>query len=262
MWAQNNILTVSKYSYESSNIPQEFDGYRIVQISDLHNKEFGQNNAWLLRLISKQDPDMIVITGDLIDSNHPDFSATLNFAKEAGSYAPVFFISGNHESYIDQTDYQSYLSDLKTCGVTILDDRAQTIKYGNSVINLIGLADPEMQDSLLSNGKSPRNEVIKQFVRTDTVNIVLSHRPELFEYYADVGFNLVLSGHAHGGQFRFPMIGGVYAPNQGFFPKYTKGIYRLADTEMVVSRGLGNSNFPLRLFNFPEVVVVDLMSQQ
>lgn len=258
---QNNAIVTSSQNYCNNKIPDAFNGFSIMQISDLHNKNFGKDNVRLIKIIIKAHPDIIVITGDLLDSNRTDYATALSFVRQASVYAQIYYVSGNHESYLPQAEYQQFINNISLY-VTIMDDRSAIIKKGDDCINLVGLADPEMADSILSDAGQRQDSSILQLMQPGVLNILISHRPELLSVYSACGFDLVMSGHAHGGQFRLPFVGGIYAPNQGWFPTYSEGIYQLDKTEMVVSRGLGNSLIPIRIFNRPEVVMLELCTQQ
>lgn len=248
---QNNDIVVTSLDYSNSEIPDAFDEYVILQVSDLHNKQFGDNQSALLMLTKKITPDMIVITGDLIDSGDTDIDAALDYVRGAVLIAPVYFVTGNHEVWSDQ--YGTLAGELVKCGVTILQNSRETIQIDGEEITLIGLAD--------CSTISPDSESI--FDTDDNgFSILLSHRPELFEEYAKRDVDLVFTGHAHGGQFRIPYLLGAFSPDQGIFPKYTSGMYTKAKTGMAVSRGLGNSVIPVRIFNRPELIVVTLHKSQ
>lgn len=251
-WHQNNWLTVTYYSYGNSKISQEWDGYRILQISDLHNKEFGNNNQKLIRKIKELKPDMILLTGDLVDSNHTDIEAALSFAKQAVAICPTYYVTGNHENWLNPKDKTMLLDKLNRLGVRCLLNEVETIEKGDSHISVIGLKDENLADGTL-------NDMVSD-LQTDKVTIVLAHEPQYFQKYCESGVDLVFTGHAHGGQFRLPFVGGVVASDQGFLPKYTKGQHMVGNTTMIISRGLGNNVIPLRLFNLPEIVCVDLQS--
>ena len=259
LW-NNTALRLSTYSIESERIPDEFSGYRIAQVSDLHNTKIGRSNETLLSLLQEIDPSIIAITGDLIDSRKTDVETALEFAAEAVKIAPCYYISGNHEARI--ADYTSIKEELAALGVTILDDTAVTLTAGSESIRLLGIEDPSFQtDYLHGDSESVISKKLQTLTEDDNhFQILLSHRPELFSTYSQYNVNLVLSGHAHGGQFRLPLIGGLYAPNQGVFPKYDAGIYADGETQMVVSRGIGNSIIPLRINNNPELVLIELQS--
>ncbi|WP_368646253.1 metallophosphoesterase [Alkalibacterium putridalgicola] len=257
----NNAIETTHFDYTNEKIPDSFDGYTIVQVSDLHNMDF---HGELIPKIEKADPDIIVVTGDLIDRNRTDLAVAEDFLEEAMAIAPVYFVSGNHE--VASGKYNELQEIVDQTGVTNLDNDSLVLTQDNDQINLLGLADPlTLQlDEVIEEGSEAG--VIKNTIEdisTDDPNqfdLLLSHRPELFDVYKDTGIDLVLTGHAHGGQIRLPFIGGLYAPTQGFLPEYTNGKYIEDQTTMILSRGLGNSIFPLRVFNRPELVVVTLES--
>ena len=256
---ENKALVVSGFSISSDRLPTPFSGFRIAQVSDLHNAEFGEDNAKLLQLLSDSEPDMIAITGDLIDVNHTDVDVAVGFAQKAALIAPVYYVSGNHEA--SSSEYGTLKARLEAAGVTVLEDEAVYLERGGETIVLLGLADPDFSIKGDLFGEVPAMVSIKLnklMEQATAYSVLLSHRPELFEIYADGGVDLVLSGHAHGGQFRLPFIGGLIAPNQGLFPKYDAGLFTDGNTNMIISRGLGNSIIPIRLNNRPEVIVIDL----
>ena len=249
---EDNAISISHYTYQSQKVSESLCGFRIVQISDLQNKSFGKNSERLLEKIENESPDIIVITGDLADRNHTDIPAALGFVEGAVKIAPVYYITGNHEYGLSQEDFDCLMTTMKNYGVTVLNNDCVTVSDSDCSFNLIGLS-----DNIL--GYDIPYGIVPQ---SDKLNVLLAHEPQYIEKYAELGVDLVFSGHAHGGQFRIPFIGGVYAPGQGLFPKYTSGIYAVNDATMVVSRGLGNSVFPIRINNRPEIVVTDLKSQQ
>jgi len=261
---QNNSIVTTYIEYSNAKVPDGFKGYRIVQISDLHNKEFGKDNAKLLAKIQDAQPDIIVITGDLIDSRKTRTDIALGFVEEAVKISPVYFVSGNHEK---SSEYPQFRSQLEQAGVTVLDDSSIELERGQDRVALLGLADPAFieypYDYIADNHNFIFAETLASITQGfDTqLTILLSHRPEKMSLYAFQQIDLVFAGHAHGGQFRIPLIGGLIAPEQGFFPKYTSGIYTQDSTSMIVSRGLGNSIIPIRVFNRPELVVVTLVGE-
>ena len=257
----NTALTVSNIKISSSRIPIAFSGFRIAQVSDLHNAEFGKDNRKLLELLSESKPDIIAITGDLVDAGHTDIGVALDFAKEAVKIAPVYYVTGNHEASLSQ--YDELKIELKTIGVIVLEDEAVQLKHDTEEITLIGLSDPDftIKGDVFREAPAMVRTKLSSLVNDESsYTILLSHRPELFESYARCSIDLVLSGHAHGGQFRLPFIGGLIAPNQGLLPQYDAGLYTSGSTNMIVSRGLGNSIIPIRFNNRPEVVVIELLS--
>jgi len=258
---QNNAITITKIDYVNPKVPEEFNGYRIVHISDLHNKLFGENQEHLLRKIQAVSPDIIVITGDLIDRRKYDLDAAMIFINGARKIAPVYYVSGNHEAW--SGDYENISKNLKSSGVQILDDTKATLTRGKGKIEILGLSDPDFLTYSYLDGTntSKLREHIKRLSDDDMFQILLCHRPELFDIYEEENIDLIFSGHAHGGQFRIPFIGGLAAPDQGLFPKYTSGAYIKNQSTMIVSRGLGNSIIPIRIFNRPEIVVVTLRNE-
>lgn len=260
-WWQNNAMQVSEYEYRNPIVPESFHGYTIVQISDLHNKDF---HGRLIDKVKSIKPDLILITGDLIDRRNTKIEIAVTTAEQLREIAPTYYVSGNHEQLSRQ--YNRLKEELVKLEVPILDNDFRRITRGGETISLLGLADPavnQREDNYLWGdnshyAKTQLQALLERHGQDSGFLILLSHRPELFQIYKELGMDLVFAGHAHGGQIRLPFIGGLVAPNQGLFPKYTAGVYQEDDTFMVVSRGLGNSIIPQRLFNRPELVVVTL----
>ncbi|WP_288221424.1 metallophosphoesterase [uncultured Clostridium sp.] len=259
---QNNSIVISKYEYKNSDIPFEFNDFNIVQISDLHNKVFGKKQSKLLEKVKDLSPDIIVVTGDMIDRRRYNLENAMYFIEEAIKIAPVYYVSGNHEAWSEK--YSEIKKRLIDTGVYVLDDETVKINKDNSSINILGLSDPAFITSSYIDETNTSNmeEYLNSYSKIEGFKILLSHRPELLDLYSKNDIDLVFSGHAHGGQVRIPFLGGIIAPNQGFFPKYTSGSYNSNKTTMFVSRGLGNSLFPLRVFNRPEIISVTLESKQ
>lgn len=283
-WLQNNWLVVSHYTYESVKLPQEFEGYRIVQISDLHNATFGADNDRLLKRLEELSPDIVVITGDMVDSSHTNIEVAISFARRVTTAYPTYYVTGNHENWLEENERQRLLDGLRQAGVVCLEDEAVELQKDGSSIVLVGLNDESLSGSTLklvlsgidsannqeNSGVNVENSVVSEedegkkqegLEETDKAQfqILLAHEPQYLENYSKYGVDLVLTGHAHGGQFRVPFIGGgLVAPDQGLFPKYTEGVHVMNETTMIISRGLGNSVIPVRLFNLPEIVCVEL----
>ncbi len=251
VWS-NLSIEVNGYTVESSLLPQAFDGFRIAHISDLHNAQFGKNNSVLIKKLRESKPDIIAITGDSVDSRHTNFEITLNFIEQAMDIAPCYFVVGNHESRFEEEEYQSFENRLIDFGVIVLHNEAVNIERGGEKINICGVDDPMFDENFSEN--------LKNCAVENEFTILLSHRPESFAEYVENGYNLVLSGHGHGGQVRIPFFGGLYVPGQGFFPEFDAGIYTDGNTNMIVSRGIGNSVIPIRINNSPEVIIIDLKS--
>ena len=256
LWS-NRALELNTCTVESLDLPNSFDGFRIAHVSDLHNAEFGDNNGKLLTMLQEAQPDIIAITGDLIDSRRTNISVALKFAEEAVKIAPCYYVPGNHEARI--AEYDVLRSGLEKLGVAVLQNENTTMEISGEKITVAGVLDPSFEtDYLLGDSETVMKDYLQSTVTEDAYTLLLSHRPELLQAYADYGIELVLSGHAHGGQFRLPLAGGLIAPNQGFFPEYDAGLFTKENTDMIVSRGIGNSAFPFRFNNPPEVILVIL----
>ncbi|WP_042470174.1 metallophosphoesterase [Bacillus ndiopicus] len=247
----NKWLVVTEHVYESERVPASFDGYRITQVTDLHDAIFGNRQKRLIEKVRATNPDAIFITGDLIDSNRYNLENSLEAVRGFVEIADVYYVLGNHEvATRKMTEIYTALTEL---GVHVLPNSALTIARGNEQIIIAGIEDPLM-------GYTTQEMLVMTFedVPSGMFTLLLSHRPERFNTYVDNAVDLVFTGHAHGGQIRLPFIGGLVAPGQGFLPKYTAGTYEDDATMMVVSRGLGNSVVPYRIFNLPEIVTVEL----
>lgn len=254
----NKSLEVNRINILSEKIPEGFTNFRIAQVSDLHNTEIGDDNEKLIARLKKSEPDIIAITGDLIDSRHTDIETALEFAERAAKIAPCYYVNGNHEGRV-LAEYEKLKKGLSELGVTILENKKIEITNGDDTISLIGINDPKFRmklvdDTMDQNVAYQLSEVVSD---NNNYKILLAHRPEYFKSYAGQ-VDLVLSGHAHGGQFRLPFVGGLVAPGQGLFPEYDSGLYTEENTNMVVSRGIGNSIIPFRINNRPEIVVIEL----
>ena len=257
----NTALELNTYTISSDRLPGAFDGYRIAHVSDLHNAEMGKDNEKLLDMLREAKPDIIAITGDLIDSRNTDIDIALQFTKAAMEIAPCYYVTGNHEARVFEFD--KLKEGMIELGVAVLEDGRINLEQSGETISLLGVNDPSFQTDYLFGDsetvvQSKLHEITNQ---EDTYTILLSHRPELFEVYTESKVDLVLSGHAHGGQFRLPFAGGLVVPNQGLFPKYDAGLYTEENTNMVVSKGIGNSILPFRFNNRPEVILIELQSK-
>ena len=241
---------------------------RIAQISDLHSKEFGKNNDILYKKIIEQKPDIIVATGDLIDSSMKKLDEIIEFCSSINKDIPMYYILGNNEMRCSRVS--EIVEKLKKNKICVLENEIESIVVKGNKINILGLAEKRIDEGELfyskvnsRYGTENIEKIFSRLERLDGIKIVLSHYPENFEYveegaYSKYNFDIMFSGHAHGGQFILPGIGGIFAPGQGLFPKYYKGVYG-EKNKLIVSRGLGNSGFPLRLFNRPDLVIVDLI---
>lgn len=266
LWWGNSSIQVSRLTVADAGLPAGLDGLVLAQVSDLHNAEFGAGNAGLLARLAAEQPDVILLTGDLVDSRRTDIDAALDFAAGAVQTAPVYYVTGNHEMRLAADGkLEELLTGLAAAGVTVLANQAAALEYGKDVLWLAGLDDSSVNAGAVVDDTGsvepllPAEELSRLLGQCGGYTVLLAHRPEFFDLYAAVGANVVFCGHAHGGQWRLPGLGAVYAPGQGFDPEYTEGVYQHGETQMVVSRGLGNSIFPLRVNNRPELVIVELV---
>ncbi len=240
VYVNNNALQVTRYE---KRLGIEKD-VKIVHLSDIHGKSFGRKNEKLLKKIASEKPDVIAVTGDIIHKyRERDIGVALELVSSMCAIAPVLFVSGNHE--MRNKGYRAFRKQLMEAGAVVMDDCNKEIA---------GLTVTGLNCASLKNGTAER-------LKPDSAEkaVLLAHKPHFFENYAKAGYGLVLCGHAHGGQWRIPFTGvGIFSPGQGMFPKLTSGRHTLGDTEMIISRGLGNSQCPLRLFNRPEIVVITI----
>jgi predicted MPP superfamily phosphohydrolase len=256
----NLKIEVSTYVVSTERVPEGLDGFRIVQISDLHNAEFGKDNEKLIALLEEAEPDIIVISGDMIDSRNTNVKVALELAEAMVDITPCYYVNGNHEARL--SEYADLGDGLTALGVVVLEDSSVTVEHDGEIFTVVGVSDPSFKvDYLTDDEESVMRQTLDELADTDGFTVLLSHRPELFELYAEYGFDLVFSGHAHGGQFRLPFIGGLYAPGQGLLPEYDAGVFTSAGTNMIVSRGIGKSVVPMRINNSPEIVVVELKTE-
>ncbi|PAB60321.1 metallophosphoesterase [Anaeromicrobium sediminis] len=244
LYLSNNWIENTRYNISSDKIDTPI---KIVHLSDLHGKQFGKGNKKLIKNIMKESPAIIVFTGDLIDADrNTNIKESAQFLEQLSQFAPVYYIRGNHE--YNSSKYQELMNYLHEIHgrFYILDGDYQKIKLKGYTFNILGL---------------DRNKkgVMEKFLAEKGYRIILNHYSENFlenENLSRFDVDLVLTGHAHGGQWRLPIIGGVYSPGQGFDPKYYEGIHEGNGSIQVISRGLGNSIFPFRIFNRPEVITI------
>jgi hypothetical protein len=255
---QNKNLKVRKTTLKFDKLPQAFDNYKIAQVSDIHCDRVGLSDLSFIKKIKDFNPDIIVITGDVLDSYNNDMDIAYNILSQLAIIAPCYFVSGNHELRLPE-EYEQLINIMKKLNITYMNNSKQLITKDNESINLVGVEDYNFfknEDNL--NHRANFIETLEELYSPNHFNILLSHRPEKFPIYADIKYDLIFSGHAHGGQWRIPFIGGIFSPSQGFFPKYTNGNYVLEDSTLIVSQGLGNSSFPIRINNRIELVLATL----
>ncbi len=258
---QNSVLTVDRYP-----IPAKVSSaVHVIHLSDLHSKQFGLSNTDLLRVIIDEHPDFVVITGDFVDDTGRHIPDLINFLTLLTGVCPVYYITGNHEHRLNCFD--SLMEEIAETGTMVLDNRIASCEIKGSSFHILGLEErlgriyrdnTHFTDPL----RGYRTKKLKELEGLDGVRIVLSHFPQKFalkgeESYCNFDFDLMFSGHAHGGQWIIPKLGPLFAPQQGVLPLYTCGVYG-DHPKLVVSRGLGPSTMPFRLNNRPQVVHVIL----
>lgn len=254
IWGSNNWIQTTEYTVTSKKLPESFDGVKIVQVSDLHNAEFGENQSSLIKKVAEAEPDAIFLTGDLVDRDRYDLEVSLTLVDALVKMGEVYYVTGNHEVSLNKID--EITSALEEREVTVLRNQAVKWEREEEAIQVAGIDDPLI--ALSQKESDYTRQALEETGLTEEFTLLLAHRPEVFDVYAEKQIDIVFSGHAHGGQVRIPGIGGLFAPGQGWFPEMTKGTFQKGNTELILSRGLGNSGFPLRVFNLPEIVVVTL----
>ena len=236
---QNYRLTTRTYDVDLGLS----DDIKIVQVSDLHNQFFGINQSVLLDQIEAIDPDIIVVTGDIIDSTHTSYSIAMDFIEGAVKIAPVYYVTGNHENRLHGDKLDKFYDDMRASGVIFLDDTF--VDMGE--YTLAGIADSSLESF----------DAYPAFTDEKPV-VMLAHEPDYVSLYQSLGADLVLTGHVHGGQIIIPGKGGLLSPDFTFFPSLYEGVHTYDSVTLIVSRGLGNSVAPVRINNYPELVVINV----
>ncbi len=239
---------------------------RIALVTDLHSCAYGREQRKLLEAVDEQAPDLILLGGDIFDDKLPDEKAVV-FLREIGGKYPCYYVTGNHEYWSGETGFTEKMARLEECGVHRLRGEALSVDVGGAKLALCGVDDPDAWESgrgfteYRDGSFREQTAQAAHWAETGLFTVLLAHRPEQLELYAALGFDLVLAGHAHGGQWRIPgILNGLYAPDQGLFPPYAGGRYEQNGTVMIVSRGLAReSTIVPRFYNRPELVIVDLI---
>ncbi len=222
---------------------------KIVQISDLHGCRYGKNMDKLVEIINDENPDIVVYSGDIFDDYIPYKNSRI-LVERIKKY-PSYYVNGNHEYY--SKDLENIYKILSDNEVIILEDNTLTHAVGDTEVHISGIEDPE-------SGKKLKEQLNSLYVKKESYNILIAHRPENIRKYLEYDFDLILSGHAHGGQWRIPYIlNGLFAPGQGLFPKYAGGKYEFGNTNFIVSRGLSREKTIVpRIYNRPELVIIEI----
>ena len=253
--------TIKERTYElNTPLLAEESSLRIVLVSDLHSTIFGKNQSKLIEKIKNINPDLIILSGDILDDKVPHLGTEL-LLSGINNILPIYYATGNHEYW--SRDIQSIRNLLQSYNVNILSDNYVQININNNEIILAGIEDPDKKryETPEYNQNESMEASFRELDGMELLKILIAHRPEKIEIYKGYSFNLILSGHTHGGQVRIPpVLNGLYAPNQGLFPKYAGGLYRHGETVHIISRGLSvNPRLP-RIFNPPELVVIVIKS--
>lgn len=249
-WALDSRLQVTHYNIPSDKIHSPI---RLVYLSDLHGEEFGQDQQVLMDKVQAAQPDLVLLGGDIVDYRF-QVQPSYDLVEALVSKYPVYYVTGNHEYQL--TPGQEVKNLLRQKGVTVLEGESDTLNIGGSTLRIVGLDDPFV-------GKDAYHAQLSQLQASDTFTVLLSHRPERMRDFEHLQADLAFAGHAHGGQWRIPILEqGVYAPHQGMWPKYTGGQHRYHGTTWLISRGLSNQSTRIpRLFNRPEMLVVDIIGK-
>ncbi len=253
----DNRLEVTRYELKFDTLPLEFDGFRITHISDLHS----ENTPGLTEEVSFTKPDIIVVTGDMIHDDNRSFEPVLALLERLLAIAPVYIVSGNHDLWNSRFD--AFLAAAGDMGVVFCDDTLSIISRGEAQIGIFGIKDPFSKSPAVIRKNIEHS--LSELPDFNGFKCLLFHRANQFELLRGMNFDLILSGHMHGGQMRIPGVGGVISPKTNFidsrkifFPTYCSGAFKYRTTTMIVNRGIGNPMLVPRLFNRPEIGVITL----
>ena len=251
---QNFTLQVEPVELFFESLPPQFDGLRVAELSDLHGRSFGKNNVRLLRTLQKARPDMICICGDLFDEK-TDLTMLEPLLTGLTDIAPVYYVTGNHEWQVK--NLREILQKMRARGVTVLENEGRVLSRGGAEMVVAGVHDPCGPYDMKTPAALVRE--LRSAQGNDFI-LMLSHRNDELAMWSQLGVQLVLSGHCHGGVVRLPFVGGVFGTRRELFPEYDAGVYRQDGTTLFVSRGLGYTNVHFRLFNRPHVPIMILRS--
>jgi hypothetical protein len=264
---QNRHLTITQYKITDQRWPAELNNWRVVQLSDLHNQVVaGSGNRLVLKAVKNLNPGLIVLTGDTFDSRQTNIPANLSLISQLRTIAPVYLIFGNHDFCND--DYVALAGQAEKAGAIVLRNQMASLKINGQTIALVGLDDPTVLG-----GPLPQR-ITQQIVRQKLAQLIsqagekltqpiilLAHRPELWPEYLAIKPIAILSGHTHGGQIRLPLAGALYVPNQKLWPDYDQGDFIIENSQLIISRGLGNSSLGQRFNAYPEIISLDFNHQ-
>lgn len=257
-------FTVTHYELESPKISKDMN---VVVLSDLHNCSYGEANSDLLRAIEQENPDIILVAGDiLVGKMEASSHVAEQFMRDVQEIAPVYYGNGNHEQRMKEQPkyygkkYKDYKNAMLGAGITLLENETAAVRWGEDEVNITGLEIPLRCYKKLSRNELKQEEIEARIgkPKEELFQILIAHNPAYAKQYAKWGADLILSGHLHGGIVRLPGLGGIVSPQVALFPEYSGGHYRIGSSELIVSRGLGTHTVPIRLFNEAEVVVLHI----
>lgn len=262
-------VDITRYTVKSDKVSKQFDNYKIVQLSDFHSKGYKDTTGIIINEIEKINPDIIVMTGDMISWDVENIDELERLINELAPKYPTYYINGNHEELAEilkSKEYENFINDIKSLGVSVLKNNYIELIRDKESINLYEIDIPldgptglyvteeQLDDNYI-------NDVLGK-VDESEFNILLAHNPLFIDDYSRWGADLVLSGHMHGGIIRIPIIGvGIASPEKDYFPKYDAGEFKVGNTTMIVNRGIGASSSGLRVFNKPEISVITLKNE-
>ena len=261
---ESNTIELSYYEMSSQKVPSSFNNFKILQLSDLHSKTFNDNNEYLIKKIDAEKPDIIVMTGDMINNKDKNYKSFSFLASYLGKNYDTYYTFGNHEENLEDHQKEHLKNILQSLNITTLYNKKISLKNNDDSINLYGLcfdmAYYKRPYKLKKDFDIIENKKLLGSPNINLYNILLAHNPLYFKVYSEWGADLILSGHIHGGIIQIPFIGGLLSPERKLFPKYYSGQYKIKDSKLIVNRGLGNTKIKLRMFNKPEISVITLKS--
>ena len=263
-----NKIDVTEYSILNEKIPQEFNDFKIVQLSDFHSNGYKDTTDIIINKIENINPDIVVMTGDMVSWEIGNIDELEKLISSLSINYPIYYINGNHEQLLEITnlkEYNEFLNKIKSLGVTYIKNNFVEIIRDGQSINLYEIDIPLIEGNGLyvKEGELDDDYINSKLsnIKSNKFNILLAHNPLFIDEYSSWGADLVLSGHIHGGIIRIPIVDvGVLSPEKKFFPKYDSGEFKVGDTTMIVNRGIGTSSIKLRVFNNPEISVITLKS--
>lgn len=254
IYADMQRISIKRYSFKAK------DTLKLLQLSDLHRRNFGKANNRLIKVIKKENPNVVVFTGDLISRNQTDFSNIENLIREVCRFTKVYYILGNHELDMNKSTCKVLCNHLQSYGATLLDNQgvyiAPSTKLWGLTVPLKCYHDGNHRYDNIYHYLTSDLQSTLQVPNSQDFNILLAHNPFFFDSYSSWGADLTLCGHVHGGIVRLPIVNGVLSPERKLFPKYSGGMYSIGNNNMIVSRGLGK----LRIFNPPEISIIEIKS--